>query len=40
MKELTKELKLRRIEKNCEVYYSQALMLGKGAFAGVYLGFD
>lgn len=40
MKELTKEFKLRKIDKSQEVYYSQTLMLGKGAFAGVYLGFD
>lgn len=40
MKDLTKEFKLRKIDKSQEVYYSQALMLGKGAFAGVYLGYD
>jgi serine/threonine protein kinase len=40
MKEITKELQLRKIEKNKEIYYSKTLRLGKGAFGEVFLGFD
>lgn len=40
MKEITKQLQLRRIEKNKEMYYSKSLKLGQGAFGEVFLGFD
>ena len=40
MKELSKELQLKRIEKNKEAYFSKTLKLGQGAFGEVFLGFD
>jgi hypothetical protein len=40
MKETIKELQLRKIEKNKEIYYSKTLKLGQGAFGEVFLGFD